>query len=205
MLQIFYPLLDLTIRSQLFADCRHRIFLTPREHIILDKLTCTIGHPQRNGTLFHRHKTPRIDISKDHIIQRIQICFSGWVYTVHIPTSSVIIRILTLIHKLSDLSDRIRCSILCQVIIFRNLAGMAEKMISTHIGIILSYFKRCSDTGRYITSRIQNLQHKLGTEIHILTVGRSILLRTPEVAQHASSVLRVIRRFIQKCRSNTSI
>ena len=56
-LQILHALFNLPVSPQLFTDLLDGALPTLREHIVLNKLTGTVGHPKSDGTLFHGHQT----------------------------------------------------------------------------------------------------------------------------------------------------
>ena len=56
-LQILHALFDFPVSPQLFTDLLDGALPTFREHIILNKLTGTVGHPKSDSTLFHSHQT----------------------------------------------------------------------------------------------------------------------------------------------------
>ena len=182
MFQILYPFLDLPICTQLLTDGRNRIFLTSRKHIILDELSCPVGHPKSNGTFFHRHQTSRVNSAKDGIIHCVQISLFGWVNAVHIHSSPIFLGLAPLIQQSFQLFYCIGGPPLRQIFIFRHLPRMAEEAILLQIQIISSYFKSHPNTSRQLTSGICNLQYNLRTEVYILSIRSSVLLSSTKIA-----------------------
>ena len=180
--QILDLLFDLPVSVQLFTDRFDRIRGTLREHIVSDKLCSSIGHFQCDRTFFHCDKAVRIDIPKDHVIERAKVRFFGCVNAVDISFSPVILRLRPFIHKLSDVLIGITESVFCDISRFRHLSGMAEINKLPDLGIVSSYFKCDSDTGCDMRPGIFDLERDHGTEICPFTVCGTILLLTTEIA-----------------------
>jgi len=170
LLQIFYAFLDLTVSAKLITDYCNSVFLALREHVILDKLSRSVRHTKCNRAFLHCHHTSRLYITKDHIINRFQICFLRRIYTVHITASSVINRFHSCFYQFFNLCNRIRDALFCQIFILRYLSGMTKETIFSNICICLSNLKCHTDTSVCILPGVLDLQYNLGTEILILSV-----------------------------------
>ena len=141
LLQIFYAFLDLTVSAKLITDCCNCVFLALWEHIIFDKLSRSVRHTKCNRAFLHCHHTARLYITKDCIINRFQIRFFRWIYTVHISATSVVCRFYPCFYQFFKFRDCIRDTFFCQIFILRNLSGMTEETIFPDVCICLSNLK----------------------------------------------------------------
>ena len=73
---------------------------------------------------------------------------------------------------------------------------MAEKCILSDISIIFSNFECNTDTSAHLRSGIKYLQYDLRAEVLSITIVRAVFLRTSQVTEHTSAVLRIVRRLI---------
>ena len=204
-LQILYFFLNLPVSTKLLTDLLNGTLLTSGEHVIPDKLSCTVSHPKGNGTLLHSHKTSRIHASQDHVIKSCYISLSGRIDPIQFHSSSVVRRLFSRLAELADLCFGIRHAIRIQISVLRDGTRMAEKCIfSIDIHIRSADLKYRAKTGGGMKSGILYFQNQCGIKILIRTVGCTILLCTTQIAHDTSSVLRIIRCLIQKrCRHTT--
>ena len=203
-LQIFHALPDLPVRSQLLTDDSHRILPALREHIVPDKLPGSAGHLQCDCALLHGNHPVRLHISENHLIEGIQIGFPGRIDTVHIPVPPVIHTPAALFRKFPDHINGIRDSVF-QIFVLRHPSGMAEEIVASQFRIILPNLKSRADTRDNMSPRILDLHHDLRTEILPSAVHASILLSAPQVAEHASLILGIIRCFVEEISGHAAV
>ena len=73
---------------------------------------------------------------------------------------------------------------------------MTEINELSYFRIVFPYFKSNSHADILLCPGILQLQDDLGAEILSFAICRAVLLFTAQIAQHASSVFGVVRRFI---------